>query len=465
MTSSTRPFDILIYGATGFAGKHVVNHLLSNHPELKIAIAGRNKSKLEQLASDFNSNLANNDSTTKNIIQSNQILVASSSNKHELIEILSQAKICLACAGPYRHVGRNIVEAAIEANTDYLDLCGEPQFFDDMLTSYDSMAREKNVLVISACAFDCVPSELCYQFASRELLKKYKNNSEDDDDKTKVVVTNVEIVHTFQGIKRVNATTFHAAVDGFHASYNGELKASRNKVKQCFPELQDILSSQKTPSTWKKFIATPSMTSPLYHKLTNSYLLKFMGADASCILSSDRYLRLRANDTQQHPLPPKPHLSVCFGLPQKSHAYKFLAYGGLFSTLAKWSWGCKVLHANPEFFTNGFFTSKGPTEEDLKDGQFATFGTAYGLTREQNVTVKFSGGEPGYVETSSMMSALAMTVLQNRDKLKFDGGVMLPGAAFIDCDVVFDHLRKEGLQIDVVDINQNGDIASNDEKV
>ena len=68
MTSSTRPFDILIYGATGFAGKHVVNHLLSNHPELKIAIAGRNKSKLEQLASDFNSNLANNDSTTKNKI-------------------------------------------------------------------------------------------------------------------------------------------------------------------------------------------------------------------------------------------------------------------------------------------------------------------------------------------------------------------------------------------------------------
>ena len=49
-----RPFDILVYGATGFAGKHVVKHFFKNHPTIKIAIAGRNQTKLSQLATDLN---------------------------------------------------------------------------------------------------------------------------------------------------------------------------------------------------------------------------------------------------------------------------------------------------------------------------------------------------------------------------------------------------------------------------
>ncbi len=440
---NSRAFDIIIYGANGVAGKHVVKHFLRNHPDIKLAIAGRTKSKLEQLASDLNS---------ISTILPNQLLIAPSNDKEQLIHILSQAKICLSCAGPYRHVGPNIVEACIEAQTDYLDLCGEPQFFDDMLTSFDAKAQERNVLVISSCAFDCVPAEMSYQFASKELLKKYTTQN--------ISVTNVEIVHTFQDIKRVNATTFHAAVDGFHAAYTGELKASRKKVKECFPQLEQI-EAQKRPSTWKKFISFPSMTSPLYHEFTNHYILKFMGADASCILSSDRYLRLRSCSEEEQAS--KPYLSVCFGLAQKSHAYTFLGFGAVFATLAKWSWGCKLLHSNPELFTNGFFTPGGPTDDELKDGKFATYCTAYGLTKDQICRVKFSGGEPGYIATSAMMCALALTVLRNRDSMKFGGGVLLPGAAFKDCDEVYVNLKKEGLQLEV--LSENHIPLANDEKV
>ncbi len=468
-TNKNRPFDILIYGATGLAGQHVVKHFMTNHPHIKIAIAGRNETKLHQLASDLNDKVANNNPNS--ILTTNQILIASADNQQELIAILSQAKICLACAGPYRHMGRNIVEAAIHSNTDYLDLCGEPQFFDDMLTTYDTKARENKTLVISACAFDCVPAEMVYKLTSKEVRKRYGHTTP---------VTNVEIIHTFSGIRRVNRTTFDAAVDGFHASYTGELKASRDKVKESFPQLKEegyIRSTREKPKEWKKFIQSPGLTSPLYHDYSQKYTLKFMGADAACILASDRYLRLRSEEsshngataTGSNSIPTMPYLSVCFGLNHQSDAYKFLGFGAVFATLAKWSWGCKMLHSNPELFTYGYFTTGGPSEEEMKDATFTTYGIAYGCTKDQCVRVKFSGPEPGYIATSAMMSALALTVLNHRDTLMYEGGVMLPGAAFHDCEEVYESLMNEGINIEIVDDDEEdedkGSASQADDKV
>ena len=59
-----------------------------------------------------------------------------------------------------------------EARADYLDLCGEPQFFDDALLSFDREAREAGVLACHAAAFDCVPAELGAALAEKKLLKK-----------------------------------------------------------------------------------------------------------------------------------------------------------------------------------------------------------------------------------------------------------------------------------------------------
>lgn len=405
-----RTFDIIVYGATGFTGKRVVSHLLSKHPELKIAVSGRNLEKLTSLA------------TSLNVPQSN-VIKASESN--ELVHAFSQAKIVLACAGPYRHVGEPIVKAAIEAKTDYLDLCGEPQFFDDMLAKYDSLAQKNGVIVMSACAFDCVPAELTLQLAKRTLEQQGKH------------MTNVEIVHTAENITCGNPTTFHAAVDGFHAAQKGELKASREKVKSVL-HLDPVV---KPPSHWPKIVSSPGIM-PVYHPETNTHLIKFMGADAACILASDRYLRYRNPQCREIA---HPRMSVCLGIPNKKSAYKVLAYGGIFSTLARTKFGCNLLKNNPSLFSNGFFREGGPTEEELEKGTFKTFCTAWGESEKDRVQVTCEGGEPGYVATPAMISALALGVIHHRDKIAFDSGVMLPGAAFGTCHEIYDLLKAEGI--------------------
>jgi short subunit dehydrogenase-like uncharacterized protein len=424
----SREFDIIVYGATGYTGKRVAKYLVDTHPEIKLAISGRNSTKLEAVAIEIG-------------LPTTNALTASTSSDEEskaiLQTTLAKAKIVIACAGPFRHFGEAIVEAAVAAGTDYLDLCGEPQFFDDMLAKYDGEAQKNSTLVLSACAFDCVPAELTAQLAKKECRKMYPSSP----------VSNIEIVHKFAGEAVGNATTYHAAVDGFHAGITGELKASREKVKEA---LRLPKSFPRCPKEWPKIVQSPGNT-PIYHEESDSYLLKFMGADAACVLASDRYLRYRSRtenvDENENVIDPHPYMSICFGCPSKSDAYKVLAYGAAFSLLARFKAGCKLLHSNPELFTNGVFKEGGPTEEQLAKGSFKTYCTAYGKDKDEFVKVVCEGPEPGYVATPKIIVGLALTVLNNRDKLRYQGGVMLPGVAFGECDEALEYLTKEGVEI------------------
>lgn len=45
----------------------------------------------------------------------------------------------------------------VHARTDYIDLCGEPEFMQQMTLKYHEEAKAKGVLVMHACAFgECV---------------------------------------------------------------------------------------------------------------------------------------------------------------------------------------------------------------------------------------------------------------------------------------------------------------------
>ena len=436
---STRPFDILVYGATGFTGKRVAQYLMAHyHPALKIAIGGRSLSKLLQVADELqlpphcvlHAPLYDDEGE------------ASKKTSETLRAALSQTRIVLACAGPYRQCGETLVRMAIECHVDYLDLCGEPQFFDDMLVQYDDSARSSQTLIVSACAFDCVPAELLYTLALSTLHQRFSTPTEP------VQVKAVEIVHTAHNVTCGNATTFHAAVDGFHASIKGELAQSRRRVKESWGNVV----VPPTPKDWKSSFHTPGIL-PVFHSDTQTYLLKFLGADAACILGSDRYIRHRLPEVIASSSP-RPHLSVCFGVPTYSAAMKFLAYGAVFSSLAKSSWGTHLLHGHAELFSNGFFREGGPTQDEMDRGTFTTYCTAVGTSPNQRVKISCHGPEPGYVATPKMIVALALTILNHRPSLAFQGGVLLPGALFGNCDSAYECLRKEGIDFKILQDNK-----------
>jgi len=49
-TDLVRPYELVVFGATGFTGKYISEHVVTSLPsDLKWAIAGRSRSKLESL--------------------------------------------------------------------------------------------------------------------------------------------------------------------------------------------------------------------------------------------------------------------------------------------------------------------------------------------------------------------------------------------------------------------------------
>ena len=458
-----------------------MRHLASRHPDLAVAICGRDASRLSVVASEVGWDDATRASSTFVVTEiaeegsSSGSSSISSRPSKALVEAFANAKIVLACAGPYRRCGLPVLGAAIEAGCDYLDLCGEPQFFDDALLAYDRRARDAGVLAVHAAAFDCVPAELGCALAERALLAAGRRSTGDageEEEEDVLRCAGIEVIHTVRNVTSANATTFHAAVDGFHAAACGELASSRNRVREMYPEF-DETSPPPRPHSWPKVPETPGAILPGYDAGLNLRTMRFVGADASAIRSSWRYLRSRVPD---HPRRgrsvPEPRLSVLMGVDggDKLSTMRVMAYGATFATLARWGWGCDLLHAYPETFSGGVFTNDGPTEEELGRGGFVTYVTAYGSGGGARGTdgrdgvrdvarVRVSGPEPGYVSTPGLIVALALTLLDARKvgsegegtRLPFYEGVTLPGALFGDCDGVYDNMRREGVRFDVVD--------------
>jgi short subunit dehydrogenase-like uncharacterized protein len=109
-----KAYDIVIYGATGFTGRLVVEYFISNRAPkgLKWAIAGRNKEKLADLQQ-----------LVKEAGRSCDLLMGSDKD----VEFVKQARLVIAGVGPYWKRGESVARACVAASTHYLDYTGQKQ--------------------------------------------------------------------------------------------------------------------------------------------------------------------------------------------------------------------------------------------------------------------------------------------------------------------------------------------------
>ena len=100
--SSERDYDIVVYGATGFTGKLTAEYLVNSKDAatLKLAIAGRNPSKLEACKQDL-------ESLNSNI--SIGVIQADSDSLTSLKAMAAQTKVVITTVGPYLKYGELLV--------------------------------------------------------------------------------------------------------------------------------------------------------------------------------------------------------------------------------------------------------------------------------------------------------------------------------------------------------------------
>lgn len=140
---------VLIYGATGFTGRLIVE--AAQKLGLAPVLAGRDRVRVEQLARSLGLDYR----------------VASLSQPGELADALRGMRVVLNAAGPFVATVRPLLQACLQVQSSYLDISGELDALEQV-AAYGHEARTRGVMLMPGVGFDIVPSDcLCAHVARR----------------------------------------------------------------------------------------------------------------------------------------------------------------------------------------------------------------------------------------------------------------------------------------------------------
>lgn len=157
---SERPYDVILYGASGFVGKQTVQYF-ANHAsggEVRWAIAGRNRQKLEAVRDEIGATV--------------DVLVADSQDEAAIVTLVSQTRVLLTTAGPFARYGNALVDACVRFRTHYVDITGETPWVRTLIDRYQVQAAAEGTRIIPCCGFDSVPSDLGTYLVVRHLQRE-----------------------------------------------------------------------------------------------------------------------------------------------------------------------------------------------------------------------------------------------------------------------------------------------------
>uniref|UniRef100_A0A673ZQP0 Saccharopine dehydrogenase-like oxidoreductase n=1 Tax=Salmo trutta TaxID=8032 RepID=A0A673ZQP0_SALTR len=413
-TSSSRPYHIVIFGASGFTGQFVVEEVartVSEGPNgsLTWAVAGRSRQKLDKVLEQTAGTLGKPELRT-----AVEVIVADVGEPDSLAAMCKQAVIVLNCVGPYRFWGEPVVKACVENGAHCIDISGEPQFLESMQLNYDSQAADKGVYIVGACGFDSIPADMGVLY-TRDQFKG-----------TLTALESFLTASTGPEGGSINDGTWKSAIYGFADS--GKLRSLRKKFGH------------------KPLPVVGSKIKRRYREV-QQYAVPFMGADPSVVKRSQRFL---LEEHQETPV----QYGAYAGVGGVANIVKMLFAGMMFWFLVKFSFGRDLLIKYPEFFSFGFFSKDGPTRKQMEGSsfKFAFYGEGYTEGQDPSqgrpnakIRTLVQGPEAGYVATPIAMVQAAITILNEPTALPKKGGVYTPGATFAKTKLV-ERLNKHGIQ-------------------
>ena len=150
-----RELGIIVYGATGYTGKLVAEYLNKQYGvggEVSWAIAGRSVEKLEAVREELG------------LAAELPLVVADANEPATITAMAERAQVVLTTVGPYQLYGSDLVAACAAAGTDYVDLCGEPTWMQQMIAAHSEQAQASGARIVFSCGFDSIPFDLGVYF-------------------------------------------------------------------------------------------------------------------------------------------------------------------------------------------------------------------------------------------------------------------------------------------------------------
>ncbi|XP_041038609.1 saccharopine dehydrogenase a, tandem duplicate 1 [Carcharodon carcharias] len=418
-----RPYDLIIFGASGFTGQFVVEEAARVASEtdsprpLTWTVAGRNRVKLEGVLERAASALGTPE------LKSKEYVVCDINDPLSLDAMCQQGSVILNCVGPYRFFGEPVVKACIENGTHCVDVSGEPQFLEGMQLKYDHQAAEKGVYIVGSCGFDSIPADMGILYTRNQLKG------------TLTAVESFVLIKSGPEGASLHDGTWQSAVHGMSDQDN------LRKLRRQF-------GHKPLPVIGTKLRRRGSV---FYSNTMNQYAIPFIGSDASVVKRTQRYLY---ENLQESPVQYGAYSAVG-GI---GSVILLMIAGFFFWCFTKFRLGRNLLIKYPEFFSFGYFTRQGPTKKQMEGTSFSMtfFGEGYQEDQDPQqgkpsvkICTQVKGPEPGYIATPIAMVQAAVTILWEHKSLPNRGGVYSPGAAFSKTTLI-ERLNKHGIEFTVI---------------
>jgi short subunit dehydrogenase-like uncharacterized protein len=399
--------DIVVYGASGFVGALVAQHLAGHAPDgTRVALAGRSESRLAEVKRRLGVDWP--------------ILVAEATDAVALASIAESTRVVVTTVGPYAKYGKALVHACAAAGTDYVDLTGEVLFARESIDDNHALAATTGARVVHSCGFDSIPSDI----GVHVLDQRAKADGAGELTDTTLVVTSLR--------------------GGFSG---GTIDSMRHQ-----------LDTVKGDRRLRRLAASPYSLSP--DRSAEPDLGR--QPDMVTLRGADVHPRLRGS------LAPFVMASYNTRVVRRSNALRGWAYGRRFRYREAMSVGGSPLSPVLAFGTKlglGALVAglamppvrllldrvlpkpgEGPSEEARNAGHFTVdlFTTTESGAR---YTARFRAkGDPGYAATAVMLGESALALVHDRDILPpSPGGVLTPATAL--GDALVNRLRAAGMEI------------------
>ena len=415
---TSREFDIVIYGATGFVGKLTAEYLATAGGAARIALAGRSPERLAAIRT-----------TLGDSAQSWPIITADAASPSSLDAMAARTQVVVTTVGPYSRYGLPLVAACAAAGTDYADLTGEAMFVRQSIDDYHKQAVDTGARIVHACGFDSVPSDMSVYELFRRARQDGTGELVDTDYVLRsfsggvsggTIASMIEVFRASSGdpdTRRLLADPYTLAQDrGAEPELGQQPDLPRRRGREIAPELDGVWAAGFVMAMYNTRIVRRSNALLDYAYGHRFRYAEYMGVG------------------------PSPLAGVAAAATTAAVAASAALGGRFFRLLPR----RLVDRIAPKPGT-------GPSEEVRERGYYRVETYTTTSTGARYVATMSQSGDPGYKATSVMLGECGLALALDRDKLPALHGVLTPAAAM--GDALLARFPAAGISLDSARLN------------
>jgi len=373
MPTADKPFDIVVFGASGYTGRLVAEYLAAEYgdTDLTWAMAGRSLDKLASVRTEMG------------ISDAVALLEVDVDNPASVSEMVDACRVVITTVGPYQLYGDELVKQCAERGTDYVDLTGEPSWMHETIARFSEAAKLSGARIVHSCGFDSIPFDLGVYLLQQHAIEKTG-----------------EPIATVKGRVRAMNGTFSG---GTIASMRATMASAKAN-----PAIIQVLTNPFALTEGFTGPEQPAGMAPQYDEELQSRSAPFIMAPINTknIHRSNFLMAHRYGEDFRYD-----EMLLTGDGDQGKAAAEFVAKD---DSVAK----------------SNLQPGEGPSKEERENGNYDAIFAGQACTGDLMISSVQGDRDPGYGSTSKMLAEAAMCLLHNPELAS--GGLWTPAAAMGD---------------------------------